>query len=104
MGIKYEDKIKGIYAIRDYLKELNHTPIATKFNYWVPFEENFDNEFKNYLLCLITIDNSINPIEIEIYNSLFNTKHTVEEFQKIKHKADFSQFFNTAKVLAQSGV
>lgn len=102
MTASFEQKVKNIYTIRDYLIQLNKTDIADKYSHLVPFEDSFDYEFMNFLFCLITIDNDISQNEVDIFNCFFNTSYTVKDFQLNKREADFNKFFATAAVMAEA--
>ena len=98
--MKYEEMIKTVYAIKDYLAELDESSVLAKYGYLSPFDETFEKEFKNYVLCLMDIDNNISNDELEIFNTLFETNYSVQEINKAKRDADYSQFFDSALVIA----
>lgn len=98
--MKYEEMIKTVYAIKDYLAKLDESSVSAKYGYLSPFDETFEKEFKNYVLCLMDIDNNISNDELEIFNTLFETNYSVQEINKAKRDADYSQFFDSALVIA----
>ncbi len=98
--MNYEEMVDKINEIKDFLSELENSSIASRYSYLLPFEENFMQEMKNYLICLIDIDNDITEEETEIFNSIFGSQHTLQEMKQVKKSADYSQFFDTALVLA----
>lgn len=98
--MKYEEMIQTIYAVKDYLSAIDDSSVLSKYSYLAPFDETFEQEFKNYVICLMDIDNDISSDELEIFNTLFETSYTVEEINKAKRDADYSQFFDVALVIA----
>lgn len=99
--MRYEDMVQTIYMIKDFLAELNNSSIVSRYGYLMPFDKTFEEEFKNYVICLMDIDNDISYDELEIFNALFETEYDLREINRVKRNADYSQFFEVDSVLAE---
>lgn len=97
----YEEKVKVLLSIRELLSELNNSSIAGTYNYLVPFEETFDMEIRNFMLCMMAIDFEISQAEVDVLNGLLNTEFSIREVNIMKKEADYSMYFNIVNVLAQ---
>lgn len=99
-----ENKVNTLYAIRDLLIKSNSTSAASKYSHLAPFEKTFDFEFRNYLLCLISIDNKITQKEVELFNAFFRSEYTDRDLKINGYQADFSQYFTIMPVIAEIDV
>lgn len=102
--MRYDDIVQDICEIKDFLKNLNDSSITIRYGMLVPFEKTFEDELKNYVLCLMDIDNDISEGELELYNNIFGTEYSIQEMRKIKRNADFSQFFDIAPVIGSGAL
>ncbi len=99
--MRYEDTVPIIYTIQDFLAGLNNSVLASQYGYLMPFDEEFEEELKNYLICLMDLDNSISDEELEIFNAVFGTEYDMKEMNRAKREADYSQLFDIASVIAE---
>ena len=95
-----QDSIVSISDINNFLSENNTGNTGIKYSHLKPLEDNFDKELRNFVLCLIAYDDTINDAEVKAYNNLFNANVTIEELNKLKSSADYSHNFTSATIIA----